>query len=93
MTMETRCSKVIFPNYSKKKPAGDTLVPPLWGTREKMIVFLGLFVHAAAAELALCDFTLKIVNTMIKNSSRDDRPSISTWMQPTANPVRVGQGR
>ena len=34
MTMETRCSKVIFPNYSKKKPAEDTLVPPLWRTRE-----------------------------------------------------------
>ena len=36
MTMETRCSKVIFPTYSKKKPAEDTLVPPLWGTREKV---------------------------------------------------------
>ena len=24
-----------LPNYSKKKPAEDTLVPPLWGTREK----------------------------------------------------------
>ena len=35
LTMETRCSKVIFPNYSKKKPAEETLVPPLWGTREK----------------------------------------------------------
>ena len=35
MTMETRCSKVILPNYSRKKPAEDTLVPPLWGTREK----------------------------------------------------------
>ena len=34
MTMVTRCSKVIFPNYSKKKPAEDTLVPPLWRTRE-----------------------------------------------------------
>ena len=37
--METRCSKVIFPNYSKKKPAEDTLVPPLWGTREKNVCF------------------------------------------------------
>ena len=45
MTMETRCSKVIFPNYSKNKPAEDTLVPPQHG--EKMFVFLGLFVHAA----------------------------------------------
>ena len=40
VTMETRCSKVIFPNYSKKKPAEDTLVPPLWEqTREKRFVF------------------------------------------------------
>ena len=78
MTMETRCSKVIFPNYSKKKPAEDTLVPLLWGTREKkMFVFLGSFVHAAVRG-GTCAFTLKIVNTLIKNSSRDDRPSIST---------------
>ena len=90
--METRCSKVIFQNYSKKKPAEDTLVPPLWGTREKMFVFLGLFVHAAVRG-GTCAFTLKIVNTLIKNSSRDDRPSISTYNQPTANPVRVGQAR
>ena len=60
MTMETRCSKVIFPNYSKKKPAEDTLVPPLWGTRGKMFVFLGLFVHAAVRG-GTCAFTLKIV--------------------------------
>ena len=39
MTMETRCSKVIFPNYSKKKPAEDTLVPSLWGTREKKAIY------------------------------------------------------
>ena len=76
MTMETRCSKVIFPNYSKKKPAEDTLVPPLWGTWEKN-VFLGLFVHAAVRG-ETCAFMLTIVNTLIKNSSRDDRPSIST---------------
>ena len=31
MTTETRCRKVFFPNYSKKKPAEDTLVPPLGG--------------------------------------------------------------
>ena len=37
MTMETRCSKVIVPNYSKKKPAEDKLVPPLWGTREENV--------------------------------------------------------
>ena len=46
MAMETRCSKVLvfFPNYvrtySKKKPAEDTLVPPLWGKRGKKCFFL-----------------------------------------------------
>ena len=61
----------------KKKPAEDTLVPPLWGTREKMFVFLGLFVHAAVRG-GTCAFTLEIIKTLIKNSSRDDRLSIST---------------
>ena len=32
----------------------------------------------AAARGGTCAFTLKIVSTLIKNSSRDDRPSIST---------------
>ena len=44
---------------------------------KKMFVFLGLFVHAAVRGRT-CAFTVKIVNTLIKNSSRDDRPSIST---------------
>ena len=34
MTTETRCCKVLFPNYSKNKSAEYTLVPPLWGTRD-----------------------------------------------------------
>ena len=74
--METRWSKVIFPNNSKKKAAEDTLIPPLWGTREKN-VFLGIFVHAAVRG-GTCAFTWKIANALIENSSRDDRPSIST---------------
>ena len=41
MTMKTRCSKVILPNYSKTKPAEDTLVPPLWGTRGKNVRLWG----------------------------------------------------
>ena len=44
---------------------------------KKVFVFLGLFVDAAVRG-GTCAFTLKIVNTLIKNSSRDDRPSIST---------------
>ena len=51
-----------------------------------------VFVHAPLRG-GTCAFTLKIVNTLINNSSRDDRPSISTWNRPMANPVRVGQGR
>ena len=42
-----------------------------------VFVFLGLYVYAAVRG-GTCAFTLKIVNTLIKNSSRDDRPSIST---------------
>ena len=38
-TTEPRCSKVIFPNYSKKKRAEDALVPTLWGTRETNVCF------------------------------------------------------
>ena len=46
-------------------------------TGKKKFVFLGLFVHAAVSG-GTCAFTLKIVNTLIKNSSRDGTPSIST---------------
>ena len=67
---------------------------------EKMFVFLGLLVHAAVRG-GTCAFTLKIVNKLIKNSSRDDRPSISTYLveatdgQPgscRARPVNVDDG-
>ena len=43
-----------------------------------------LFGHAAARG-GTCASTLKIVNTLINNCSRDDRPLISTYNQPTAN--------
>ena len=52
---------------------------------------MGKMGEEMAAERVL--FTLKIVNTLIKNSSRDGRPLISTLNQPTANPLRVGQGQ
>ena len=75
MTMDTRrCSKVFWLNYSKINSAEDTLIPPLW---EKRGIFFFFSVHAAARG-GTCAFTLKIVNTLIKDSSRDDRPSIST---------------
>ena len=101
MLMETRCYKVFVPNYSKTKSAEDTLAPSLLGKREKNVCFLNIscsffhkisFVHAAARG-GTCALTLKIVNTLIENSSRDDRTSISTLNQPTANPLRVGQGQ
>ena len=60
MTMQARCSKVIFLNYSKKKPVEDTLSYRRYGEHgKKMFVFLGLFVHAAVRG-GTCDFTLKL---------------------------------
>ena len=59
----------------KRNRLKDTLVPPVWEHGKKMFVFLGLFVHAAVRG-GTCAFALKIVNTLIKNSSRDDGPSI-----------------
>ena len=98
MTMETPCSKVIFPNYSKKKPAEDTVVPPLWVTREKMFVFLGLFVHAAVRG-GTCAFTLKIVSTLIQKqltrreaSDLDIEASHGEPGSCRARPVNVDDG-
>ena len=67
----------ILSKLFKKKPAEDTVVPPLWGKRGEMLVFLGYCVHSAVRG-GTWAFALKIVNTWIKNSSRDDRHSIST---------------
>ena len=66
------------------------LVPRYGEHGKKILAFLRLFVHAAVRG-GTCAFTLKIVNTQIKNSSRDDRPSISTQDHPTAIPLRVGK--
>ena len=43
----------------------------------EMLFFNTLFVHAAA-RVGTCAFRLKIVSTLIKNSSRDDRLLILT---------------
>ena len=48
-----------------------------YGENGQKLFFFGLFVHAAVRG-GTCAFTLKIVNTLMKNSSRDHRPSIST---------------
>ena len=75
MTMETRCSKVIFPKYSTKETGWRYARTAAMGNtgEKKMFVFLGLFFRAAVlVRGGTCAFTLKIVNTLIKNSSRDD---------------------
>ena len=76
VTMETRRSKVFLGNYSKKKPA-ERCSYRRYVEHGKMFVILGLFVHATVRG-GTCAFTLKIVNVLIKTSSPDDRPSIST---------------
>ena len=60
MTMETRCCKVLFPNYLKKKSAEDTHVPPLWRKEGKMFVFFlyCLFTRLHAAEFVLSRWKL-----------------------------------
>ena len=53
--------------FKKKKPAEDTL------GEKKNVRFSRMFFHAAVVVRGgTCAFTLKIVNTLIKNSSRDD---------------------
>ena len=77
--METRCCKKCFQTIYFKKTAEDTLVTPLrymGKTGGENVLFFCLFVHLAARG-AICNFTLKMVKTLIKSSSRDDRPSIS----------------
>ena len=76
-TMETRCPKSSFQTFQKRNRLEIRSYRCYGEHGEKMFVFLGLFVHAAVRG-GTCAFTLKIVNTLIKNSSRGDRPSIST---------------
>ena len=49
------------------------------------------FQHYLFTPLHAAGFDIKIVITLIKNSSRDDCPWISTFNLTTANIVRVGQ--
>ena len=90
--METRCCKALFPNNNKKRTPEDSLIPPL---REKLEKKMFVFILFSSRGLRGGTFasTSKIANTLTKNSSRDDRPSISTQNQPTANSIRVGQGQ
>ena len=67
----------LSPNYSKSNRLKIRSYRRYGEHGKKVFVFLGLLVHAAVRG-GTCAFRLKIVNTLIKNSSRDDRPSIST---------------
>ena len=68
MLMETRCCKVLFQNNSKKNRLKMFSYRPLWGKRGgEERLFLISSVHAAARGV-ICDFTLKIVNTLIENN-------------------------
>ena len=90
--METRCCIFFSPNYSKKKSAEDSRIAAMGKTGDFFLfLFLILLVHADARG-GICAFTLKIVNTLIKNSSRDDGLSISSYNQPTTKLLRAGQG-
>ena len=89
MTMETRCSKVIFPNYSKKKPAEDTLVPPLWGTREENVCFPRIISRCC---------TRRNLRFHVENSQHADQKQLTRRLAfdleiEATHPVRVGQGR
>ena len=64
------------------------------GKTRKKCLFWGLFVHAAVRS-GTCACTLKIVNTLIKNSSRDDLDIESTHGQPASlrtRPVNLDDG-
>jgi len=74
-------AKFSFQTIHSNVWAEDTLELPLWAKRGRKHCFSGQLVHAPLRG-GTCAFTLKIVarvvNTMIKNSSCDDRPSIRT---------------
>ena len=90
--METRCCQVFVSKLFKKNVGSRYSRTAAMGKKGNKYLFLILFLHGAARG-ANCAFTLKMVNTLIKSISRDDRLSISTLTQPTANPLRVGQGQ
>ena len=96
--METRCCKVIFPNYSKKKPAEDTLVPSLWGTREKNVCFSRIICSRCCTRRNLRFHVEKIQHADQKQLTRRqafDLDIEATHGQPgscRARPVNVDDG-
>jgi len=79
MTMETRCCNFSYQTIQKLIGWGYACIATVG---KKFFFFWGCTCRNPA-------FTWEIVNTPIKNSSRDDRPSISTQNQPTANQFGV----
>ena len=77
MTMERDVPKLSFQTIPKRNRLKIRSYRRYGNTGKKCLCFLGLFVHAAVRG-GTCAFTLKIINTLIKNSSRNDKPSIST---------------
>ena len=90
VTMETRCSEVIFLGYSKKKPAEDTLVPPPWGTRGKNVCFSRIICSRCS--------TRRNLRFHVENSQHADQKQLTRRLAfdleiEATHPVRVGQGR
>ena len=68
--------KVLFPNYSKNESAEDTRTAAMART-VRTCLFHILFVHAAAGGGTYA-FAFNISEHADQNSSRDDRPLMST---------------
>ena len=99
MTMETRCCKDLFPNYSKNVSAEDNARTAAMGKNgEKMLVLLVFSftqLHAAARG-GTCTFALEIVSTLIKTahvtidlrSRHRTNPRQTRFVSGTANECR-----
>ena len=95
MTMGTRC--VFSPDYSKKKPAQDTLVPPLRGKREKNIILSRMICSRCCTRRNL-RFTLKLLTrssktahaTIALRSRHRINPRLTRFVW--ARPVNVDDG-
>ena len=77
VTMERDVPKLSFQTIQKRNRLKIRSYRRYGEHGKKMFAFSRLFVHAAVRS-GTCAFTSKIFNTLTKNSSRDDRPSITT---------------
>ena len=93
--------KLSFQNIQKKKPAEDTLVPPLWGTREKKNVRFSRIIFSRC-----CTCTRRNLRFHVENRQHPDQKQLTrrlafdldigaTHRQPAscrARPVNVDDG-